>query len=347
MKVKAEWPKVLPCKIALVGEAPGAEEDMHGTPFVGASGRLLDQMLEQAGISRSECLVTNVFDTKPPRNQLKHFFVKKKEARDVPHTTSHGAFGTQGYPIAAAEDQFTRLAEELAEARPNITVALGACALWALTGRTAIGTYRGFVLPSRTGSKVIGTYHPANVLREWSHRPVCIADLIKAKKESEFRDIRYPKRHVWVCEKPSDLDLFVRTYIEKSKKFAHDVETDGGQITHISLAPSPTVCLVIPLWFGDKNYFSEADEILIMQKLLRLMARRDLQKIAQNSTYDLTYYLEYGIKSLGRNDDTMLLHHSKHPEMSKSLGFMGSLYTEERPWKTLRVKSQEGEKSDA
>lgn len=357
MKVKPDLPSSVPCPIAFVGEAPGADEALKGCPFVGAAGDCFNGMLLSANkglakdghapIKREDCLVTNVFDTRPPENKVQHFFVKKKASKDVAHCPELGSYGDKGYLRHEHLEQFDRLTAEIKAAKPRIIVALGATALWALTGRSAITAYRGFVLPSKVGPKLISTFHPSNILRDWSHRPVAVADLVKAAKESEDGKLIYPKRHIWVAEKPSDVDLFVRIHIDKAKRFAYDVETEAGQITHISLAPTPLVCLVIPIWWNTTNYFSTEDEILIWQKLLRLFARKELEKVAQNGTYDLTYLLEYGIKALGECEDTMLLHHSIQPEMSKGLGFMGSYLTNERPWKTLRVKSMEGEKADA
>ncbi len=55
--------------ILFVGEAPGASEDRQGVPFVGASGRLLDSMLESAGISRKTVFIANVVRCRPPQNR--------------------------------------------------------------------------------------------------------------------------------------------------------------------------------------------------------------------------------------------------------------------------------------
>lgn len=56
-------------EIMLIGEGPGATEDKQGRPFVGASGRFLDQLLEQAGLTRSEVWITNVVKCRPPGNR--------------------------------------------------------------------------------------------------------------------------------------------------------------------------------------------------------------------------------------------------------------------------------------
>ena len=56
-------------EIMLIGEGPGAREDEQGRPFVGASGKFLDQLLEQAGVTRSDVWITNVVKCRPPGNR--------------------------------------------------------------------------------------------------------------------------------------------------------------------------------------------------------------------------------------------------------------------------------------
>lgn len=56
-------------KVMLIGEAPGYWEDLRGEPFVGAAGKLLNEMLEFAGLSRSEVYITNIVKCRPPSNR--------------------------------------------------------------------------------------------------------------------------------------------------------------------------------------------------------------------------------------------------------------------------------------
>jgi DNA polymerase len=56
-------------EIMFIGEGPGASEDKQGRPFVGASGKFLDQLLEQAGVTRTEVFITNVVKCRPPGNR--------------------------------------------------------------------------------------------------------------------------------------------------------------------------------------------------------------------------------------------------------------------------------------
>ena len=66
-------------KIVLVGEAPGANEEKMGKPFIGGSGELLDRMLAGVGIQRNECFVTNVCHQRPPDNEFEWFLKKANQ----------------------------------------------------------------------------------------------------------------------------------------------------------------------------------------------------------------------------------------------------------------------------
>lgn len=59
--------------LALVGEAPGQQEDMEGVPFVGPAGTMLDQLLGRVGFRRADLFITNVVGCRPPRNDLSAF----------------------------------------------------------------------------------------------------------------------------------------------------------------------------------------------------------------------------------------------------------------------------------
>src|SRR5574343_857763 len=109
-------------KILLVGEAPGAEEHASGLPFVGNAGKTLNQLLPAAGLSRAEVLITNVAREQPPGNKIDFFF--------------EGSKCTKPKPILSKWIQL--LKEEIQELKPNIVVALGRTACWALTGNGSI-----------------------------------------------------------------------------------------------------------------------------------------------------------------------------------------------------------------
>src|SRR6201988_3107418 len=150
----------------IVGEAPGADEKSQGIPFVGASGMELNRMLGEVGIGRNECFVTNVIRSRPPNNDVSFFFAKAK--KDI---TREHILIKKRHCLPAVRDGLDLLRKELALVKPNIVIALGGTALWALTGREGPTKWRGSMLLSDVLSdgkqyRVIPTIHPAAVLRE-------------------------------------------------------------------------------------------------------------------------------------------------------------------------------------
>jgi DNA polymerase len=169
-------------RLAIVGEAPGAEEARQGKPFVGRSGKLLDESLAAVGIERAECLVANVFRYQPPGNKVGHFFSSRararKEGREIDE--SWGAFGTSDRLLAEFAGEIEHLRATLADYRPSVIVALGRTPTWALTGENGILQLRGKVLPCRLldGVEVVPTFHPSYLLRgQLVEQPTFLADL--------------------------------------------------------------------------------------------------------------------------------------------------------------------------
>lgn len=182
------WPADPPDagRIVIVGEAPGAEEARLGRPFVGRSGKLLDETLAAAGIDRSRCLVANVFRLQPPGNKVGHFFASKARAKreGLALDERWGAFGTSDRLLAAYSGELAALAEGLARFAPAAIIALGRTPTWALTGENRITEARGQRFPCRLGgtAPVIPTYHPSFILRgQYGLIPQWRADLEQAR----------------------------------------------------------------------------------------------------------------------------------------------------------------------
>lgn len=330
--------------IALVGEAWGQEEAQIGLPFVGASGRELNRMLEEAEIERSSCYVTNVFNLQPqPTNDIKNLCTDKKSSSVPMPELSKGAYLQDQY-----WPEVLRLRKELSDLRPNLVVAFGNTAAWAILGNSGIRKLRGTVAPSTypPGLKVLPTYHPAAVLRDWSLRPVVVADLMKAKRQSTFPDIRRPHRELWTEPSLNHIELFYRSYVLRGcRKLSWDIETAGAsQITCVGFAPSPERAIVIPfvdMRKSDGNYWpSVAEERKAWDWFQQYLDHPNTEKVTQNGLYDMNWAWEkMGITPRGpRFLDTMLKHHAINPELEKSLGFLGSIYTDEPAWKTMRGK---------
>ena len=326
-------------KICLLGEAWGVEEERAQAPFVGTAGYELNRMLSDAGIHRADCFLTNTFNLHPPGNKLEAFCGTKDQALPGYPALVKGKHISAGFA-----PELNRLAEELVAHDPNIIIALGNTAMWALLGKTAITKFRGTTeLSTHTavGYKVLPTYHPSYIIRgQWALRPVVILDLQKALRESEYPELRRPQREIWIEPSLEDIREFIERYLRPSPVISVDIETSGSIITCIGFASGPGHAIVIPFTKPsrkDRSYWpthaAEREAWVLVKGVLELPNR----KLFQNGLYDIAFlWRAMGLKVLGAEHDSMLLHHSLQPESLKSLGFLGSIYTDEGPWKNMR-----------
>ena len=311
-------------------------------PFVGPSGYLLTKMLEEAGIRRADCFLTNVFNFRPKGNEIDTLCGNKGDDRTGLPPIRPGKYIREEYT-----GELQRLYSELRGLNPNVVIALGNTAVWALLHNSGISKIRGTVTEDRVdlGLKILPTYHPAAILRDWSLRHVTVLDLMKAERESHFPEIRRPERTVYIEPSLADLEWFYETHLAEAKIISFDIETSGEQITCIGFAPSPRVSLVIP--FVDirrekGNYWPDLQTELRAWAFVRKVLDTPIPKVAQNGLYDITFlWKSYGIPVRNFAHDTMLLHHALQPESQKGLGFLGSVYTNEASWKLMRTRGKE------
>lgn len=334
--IKASGPK--DAKIAFVGEAPGETEETIGIPFVGKAGQEFTSILQEVGIERSRCYLTNVLFTRPPGNKLDEFLISKK-ALPAGYSLPPLALGRYLHPDLTCE--LDRLKDELATLRPNLCVALGNTALWALTGSAAIGANRGTVMESTLipDMKVLATYHPAAVLRNWSWRVVVLQDLTKAKREMEFPEIHRTERRILI-NPTLEQALWFLERARAAPILSVDIETEKRQITSIAFATSPSNILVIPFWnkeAPDWSYWKEDEECAIWNDIAALLFHHP-RVLFQNGIYDCQYLWDMLIPIPGFLEDSMILHHSMYPELPKSLAFLGSVYSNEVAWKKMRAR---------
>ena len=127
-------------QLMFVGEAPGADEDEQGEPFVGRAGQLLTKIIEAIDLERSDVYIANVIKCRPPNN-------RPPEPDEV----------------ATCEPFLFRQIDTI---RPKVIVALGTHAAHALLKvDTTISKLRGQVIDFRGGIKLVPTFHPAYLLR--------------------------------------------------------------------------------------------------------------------------------------------------------------------------------------
>lgn len=304
-------------KIAFVAEAPGAEEEKRGIPFVGAAGDLLNRLLIGAGLSRQEVYITNVVKERPPNNDISHFIKFNKSG--IPVTT----------PAYDAYEQL--LYEELKGLKANVFVALGRVSMYALArlGKQGdLSKYRGSILRGLSDRKVIPTFHPAAIFRQYLLLYSLKHDLIRIKDESLTPEITYPEREL--ITNPSINQVL--SYLEECRlanTVAFDIETLGNEIACISFALSPKRCMCIPFFNPPENIFSPEQERDIWLSISEVLENPQILKIAQNGIFDASFiFNRYGIIATNL-EDTMVGHGILFPEMPKGLDYLTSIYTKE------------------
>lgn len=141
-------------RIMLIGEAPGAQEDIQGQPFVGRSGKILDNALRNAGLKREELFITSVVKCRPPNNRL---------PRKIEVETCVEA----------------HLRRQLRVIQPANICILGGVSAKALLGETNLSSIRGRLI--QRDHLYFPTYHPAAAGRNPAWRMLFESDLVNLR----------------------------------------------------------------------------------------------------------------------------------------------------------------------
>ena len=138
-------------RIVIVGEAPGASEDKAGRPFVGRAGKLLDELLGEAGIARADVFITNVLKARPPGN-------RDPRADEVAH-------------------HWPWLERQLAVIEPELLVPLGRHALARFAPEAKISEVHGTAIPAAADLPALfPLFHPAAALHRQQLRDTLFED---------------------------------------------------------------------------------------------------------------------------------------------------------------------------
>lgn len=149
-------------RVVLIGEAPGADEDRIGSPFVGKCGKLLDKMLAAININRADCYITNVLPWRPPGNRTP---TDEEVAICLPF-----------------------LKRQIELIKPDFLLLLGGIALKSLLdvpdsiSRTR-GKWLEYVIDEQKTAQVLATYHPSYLLRSPSQKAKVWGDFLRLQKK--------------------------------------------------------------------------------------------------------------------------------------------------------------------
>ena len=142
-------------KIMIIGEGPGAQEDLEGKPFVGRAGKLLDKMLQSINLNRKKVYISNVVNYRPPANRRP---TQEEIERYLPYLKCH-----------------------IEIMNPEILILLGSTALNAIIGNTiVISKARGKWYQKEIGTVkpwIIASFHPAFLMRQPEQKKLAWIDL--------------------------------------------------------------------------------------------------------------------------------------------------------------------------
>ena len=310
-------------KIAIIGEAPGPDEEDLGRPFVGKAGGFLNGILSGIGIDRDACYVGNVCPYKPPANDI----------------TKFDPFGPE------RSEGLADLKNEIKEFDPNLVLLLGDTAVKAAGFKHTVNKLRGSVLKCDDlsspvfGYKCLTTYHPAAILRMYSWKPYFIFDLTKAKTEGLTPELNTTKRDF--VPQPGYIQAldYLDSLLVRKPKIALDIEGNVNFVKCISFSEHPTQAVNIPI----KDY-SNVEQVQVLRKLTEVLSHPEIPKVMQNGMFDrFVLGYTYGIHVANVVDDTMLAQWELYPELAKGLGVQVSIWTDQPYYKDeINSDSNEG-----
>ena len=310
-------------RIAVVGEAPGEDEENYRRPFIGTSGQFLTNIMRSEGINRQACLIGNICQIRPPHNDITLFDWDDDEI----------------------QSGLTKLSEDIATFNPHICVLLGNTPLRAAVGnKVNISDWRGSLFVSDwrgpfCDRKCIAAFHPAYVLREFSGYPLLKFDLKRAREEGTDPTLNLPQRDLYTSMDASELCWLLDNW-PSNRRCSIDIEGalhKGWPCVSICGDPTRSICIV---W----SRFDDHEHARVLQSFSRLMFRADVPKVLQNQLYD-NFILSYGFGIPIRNvaEDTLIKGWSIYAELPRSLSTQASVWTRQPHWKTADMYAEVGE----
>ncbi len=301
-------------KVMVIGEAPGANEDKRGVPFIGESGRILRGELQRNDLAE-HTYITNLVKCRPPNNRTP----------------------------TAAEIKACRhyLDEEIAELAPDFVVTAGVPATKTLfRGKAKINQFHGEIIENpKVGYIGMPIFHPAYTLRDPSKLPGLKDDIARLARliKGGLRDDTV----TWTVVRKGNLATFIREF-EEASEFAYDCETSGlfpfqkqRYITAIAIA-LPHRTWVIP-GFMHPEYqrfshspFAHGDAFRKLMQLLFFLAHRDKKRTyAQNGKFDNKWMRCMFGGSFRLTFDVMLAHHVIDENLHHDLTSLCRTYLDE------------------
>lgn len=265
--------------VLFVGEAPGAEEDEQGIPFVGQSGKLLRRLADIGNDNGYEVRYTNLVRCRPHKNAA-----------------------PEDWAIKACKPF---LDQEILETNPRIIVPLGSTASAALVGNKQITKIRGRKIV-KDGRIYFPMFHPAYILRNRNEEPTFISDMSVLFSGDLFDEAEVNVRTVSLNE--------AYEYLKDAKEFSFDIETTGfdpysaeADILCIGFSKDGEEAICVDV---RNTRWRRNDGCNFERETLQRILCSKIPKIAQNGKFDVNYIEAVtGIRVKNFNWDTRLMYY--------------------------------------
>ena len=314
-------------QVVLIGEAPGANEDRRGIPFIGESGQILRTELKRHGLIH-KTYITNLVKCRPPNNRTP----------------------------TAAEIKACKpyLEKELSTLCPQVVVTAGVPATKTLfRGKAKIGQFHGEIIETDKHPFIgFPIFHPAYTLRDPSKLPAFKDDIARLARllEGGLRDDTV----TWTVVRKGNLDQFIAEF-EEAEEFAFDCETSGlfpfdpaGYVTAIAIALEERTWVIPGHMHPDYQQFSHSpfahgNALKLLMQLLFYIARRDHKRTyAQNGKFDNKWMrIQFG-GSFRLTFDTMLAHHLLDENLGHDLTGMVRAHLDGEPEYDIPLECKNG-----
>ena len=381
MNLQVECPSTLRpgSKIMFVGEAPGACEVREcdckivgdagfahpWEGFVGKAGRVWEKTLALAGLTRAQVSLDNVVKRAPDDGfDAEHFRMSFWRFDSVPVPCKDGKPSKRVRRVIEPSEEllawYDDLKRDIEAVKPNIVVACGGQALYALTGigkwkkqsgrwmLTGITNWQGSMVESTLvpGLKVIPILHPSSILRQAQWQEVYIGGRIlrdKVVPQSKFLELKRESWQQFIEPSFNDvLSLLEWLTSHKDQRWSLDLECIGGSIACIGIGTRDIIggdaATCIPIQTTSGPYFSLEQEKEVWE-MLNLVLLNNFNVVGHNLIFDFDWLMDYGLAPHGIYMDTMMAFHRLYPELPKSLEFVVALLLQDISFYKMEAKT--------
>ncbi|MHA1666928.1 MAG: uracil-DNA glycosylase family protein, partial [Candidatus Thorarchaeota archaeon] len=311
--------------IVFLALRPEKAEYITGQGFGGSFGHLAKDMIINAGIDTRRCLFRYVYT----------------------------------HPVKDSEEEVSSIQKLLQRLRPKITVLLGSGVMKLFfPNHKSLEKHRGSLYFTEYG-KMMATFDPIMVMKQYTKRYITELDLKRALLESSSWELSIPEMNFII--RPT-FEQVMEFLTKPHERLSFDVETTGKNIRCLGFSDKKNHAICIPFIAKSRkvnektlfqldvpsetigSYWTLEEEAAIVTELNRIFLDKSIQKIAQNYPFDsMALAREFGFHIEGLYMDTMVAMHCCYSELPKSLDFLTSIFTKIPYYADHEVSNDESE----